>query len=210
MSEPAPESGGAPGGSAAGSFMSRKYLGIPAVVWIAGVALLAYMYFRRKSTASGGGATSTGGGGTSTTGDIAFQPAAETIDVQGQYGPNTISGTDTTQGGNTGGGNTSGSTSGGGSTTVGTGTENPQPKPMPKPPTKTNSTKMLSYTVKKGETLGEIARRYRISADCLADANVHIAGEAPGVKAGTPLGTGSGLKTGHVLNIPHPSQCSKS
>lgn len=209
MSEPAPEP--QQGGSAAGGFMSRKYMGIPAVVWLAGAAILAYLYFRNKSASSGGGATSTGGGGQSTTGDIAFQPAAETIDVQGQYGPNTVSGTDTTQGGNTGGGNTSGSTSGGGSTTVGSGTPNPQPSPKPKPPTKTNSTPMMSYTVKKGEQLDEIAKRYGISADCLADANVYVKGEVPGnKKVGQTLGTGAGLKTGQVLKIPHPSQCSKS
>lgn len=209
MSEPAPE----PQAQGQGGFMSRKFLGIPAIFWLLGAAILAYLYFRNKSASSSGtGATSTGGSGQSTTGDITFQPAAETIDVQGQYGPNTQTGTDTTQ---SGGQNTSSGT--GGTTTVSNnpppsnGTPNPQPTPQPKPPTKTNSTPMKTHTVTKGQTLAQIAKQYGISADCLADANVYVAGEVPGnKKVGQTLGTGAGLKTGQVLKIPLPSQCSKS
>lgn len=206
MSEAAPE-GGAP--QQGGGIMSRKFMGIPAIVWLAGAAILAYLYFRSKSSSSTGtGATSTGGTGTSTTGDVAFSPAAETIDVQGQYGPNTTSGTDTTVSGS---GDTTASGSGGGTTTVGTGTPNPQPKPPAKPPTKTNSTPMKTHVVTKGQTLAEVAKAYGISEDCLADANVYVKGEVPGnKKVGQTLGTGAGLMTGQKLKIPLPSQCSKS
>lgn len=89
MSEPIPESGG--GGPAAPSFMSKKFMGIPAIVWLIGAVLLAYLYFRRGS----GGASSSGGGGTSTTGDISIAPATTTLNVKGQYGPFTQSSTQT-------------------------------------------------------------------------------------------------------------------
>lgn len=196
MSEAPPE-GGSQQPNASGGFMSRRIFGIPAVVLLLIVAVLAYLYFRNRSSASSGGATSTAGTGTSTTGDISFQPAAETIDVQGQYGPNTVSGSDTTVSGT---GNTTG---------AGTGTHNPQPTPAPKPSTKVNATQQQTYTVKRGETLAALAKRFGISVDCLADANRYVPGEAGG-KTGQVLGTGAGLKTGQKLKIPHPSECSKS
>ena len=94
MSEPAPEGGGAP---AAGGFMTRKFLGIPAIFWLLGAVLLAYLYFRHSSgTSSGGGATSTGGGGTSTTGDITITPSPSNLTINSQYGPNTLSSQQTT------------------------------------------------------------------------------------------------------------------
>jgi LysM repeat protein len=60
-----------------------------------------------------------------------------------------------------------------------------------------------SYTVKAGQTLAQIANMFGISVATLAHANVYVSGEAPGKAAGTPLGTGAGLKTGQVLRIPN-------
>jgi LysM repeat protein len=59
------------------------------------------------------------------------------------------------------------------------------------------------YTVKANESLDEIAAKYHITPAELAHANVYVTGEVPGnKKVGQPLGTGAGLKTGQVLNIP--------
>lgn len=188
MSEPAPEpqGGGAPGGG----FMSKKFLGIPAVVWLIGAAILAYLYFRNSSSSgsSGTGASSSAGSGQSTTGDITFTPGTSTVEVQGNTNPSTQQ--NTTQ------------------TTNNSGTPNPQPTPNPKPPTKSSTGQMKSYTVKKGQSLDEIAKQFGIDAACLAHNNVYVKGEVPGnKKVGRPLGTGAGLKTGQVLKIPTNTQC---
>ena len=47
MSEPVPEAGGAPT-----NFLMQKFLGIPAIVWLLGAAILAYLYFRSQSGSS--------------------------------------------------------------------------------------------------------------------------------------------------------------
>lgn len=78
MSEMPPEAG--PSG---GNFLTRKYAGIPAWVILGGVAVLAYLYFSHKSSAtSGGGATSTGGGGQATSGNTVVKKGAVTINVR--------------------------------------------------------------------------------------------------------------------------------
>ena len=92
MSEPYPEGGGAP---ASAGFMSKKFMGIPAIVWLIGAALLAYLYFRNSSKSSGG-ATSTGGGGTSTTGNISLATRGPVIDVISQYAQTQTSNRNTT------------------------------------------------------------------------------------------------------------------
>lgn len=94
MSEPAPEAinNGAP---AAGGFMSRKFLGIPAIFWLLGAAILAYLYFRNRSGA-GSGATSSAGSGQSTTGNISIKPGTTNFNVKAQYGPNTSTATQST------------------------------------------------------------------------------------------------------------------
>lgn len=69
MADTAPDAGG--GG---GSFLTRKYMGIPAIVWVGGAALLAYMLFFRNSSGSSGSGTSSSG--TATTGNITFSPPA--------------------------------------------------------------------------------------------------------------------------------------
>lgn len=113
MSEPAPE-GGAP---SAGGFMTRKFLGIPAIFWLLGAVLLAYLYFRHSSTSASGGATSTGGGGQSTTGDITIQPSSNPLTINAQYGPNTLTSNQTVNK----------------HPPPRHRTPNPQPKPKPKP-----------------------------------------------------------------------------
>lgn len=107
-----------------GNFLTRKYGGIPGIVWIGGVAIIAYFLFFRNSSSSGN--SSSGGGGQSTTGDITLQPGTETIDLSGQTSGTT--GVDnpapvTDNNGvpeNPGGPNQ-------------TGTPNPQPTPVPPP-----------------------------------------------------------------------------
>ena len=81
MSEPMPEAGG--GAPAAGGFMTKKFMGIPAIVWILGAVLLAYLYFRHSS--SSGSASSSGGGGTPTTGNISLSPGNTSVTVNSQY-----------------------------------------------------------------------------------------------------------------------------
>ena len=185
MTTPAPpEQGG-------GNFLTRKYGGIPGIVWLAGAAVAAYfLFFRNKSSASGG-ASSSGGGGTSTTGDISLQPGTETIQVQPSGNPTTVTnpapaGDDDENPGGPG------------------HNPNPQPSPVPPPKTKIQSVTYTNYTVKKGETLASIAKKYGISVATLAHANTYVPGEVPGDrKVGQRLGTGAGLKTGQILRIPH-------
>lgn len=143
---------------------------------VAGVAVVAYFLFFRKTSATGGG-TSTGGGGAATTGDITATQGTTTVNVQAP-----------TQ-------------------TVGlpgkTGVPNPQPKPPVPGKRKVHSTSHRTYTVKPGETLASIAKKFNISVATLAHANVYVPGEVPGnKKVGQRLGTGAGLKTGQVLVIP--------
>ena len=65
MSEPMPEPAPAEGG---GNFLTQRYMGIPAVVWIGGAAVLAYLlFFRNKSSAATG---STANSGTETSGTV--------------------------------------------------------------------------------------------------------------------------------------------
>lgn len=178
MSEMASEPGAAPGPS---GFLSMRNLLI-----IGGVAVVAYfLFFRNKST----GGTSTGGGGTSTTGDITASPT-ETVNVQAPTVTQTAPASNTPPG-----------------TTPGTPSQpspNPQPRPPVPPRRKVHSVHYLNYTVKPGDTLASIAKRYHISVSQLAHApgNVYVAGEGPRSKIGHQLGTGAGLKAGMHLRIP--------
>lgn len=114
-----------------------------------------------------------GSAGTSQTGNVTISPGTTTIDV-----------TETNQKSKH-------------------GTPNPQPHPKPKPRHKKTSVTFSNYTVKPGQTLSEIAKMFGISVAQLAHSNVYVAGESPGKKPGTRLGTGAGLKTGQHLRIPH-------
>lgn len=59
-----------------------------------------------------------------------------------------------------------------------------------------------TYVVRKGDTLASVAAKFHTTVAQVASHNVYAAGEAPGKAAGTPLGTGAGLKTGQVLIVP--------
>jgi LysM repeat protein len=129
MSEPAPEPGGG-----TGSFFQKKFLGIPAIVWLGGAAILAYLYFRSQSGSSSSGTTATtpsnANSGTATTGDTTFPANASTnLTINSQYAQ---SGT---------------STSTSGTPAPRHATPNPQPTPKTKAPTKKATT-----TVKKPAT----------------------------------------------------------
>jgi LysM repeat protein len=67
------------------------------------------------------------------------------------------------------------------------------PAPKPKPPAKKPSQPPIfnsSYTVRKGDTLESVAKKYDISRVALAHANGY--------------GTGAGLRTGEKLKVPSP------
>src|SRR5580704_3058239 len=70
-----------------GSFLTRKFAGIPAWVILAGVAALAYFLFMRNSGSSTAPANSTsGGGGQVHTGKTIVQSGAVKINVSGGDG----------------------------------------------------------------------------------------------------------------------------
>jgi len=133
MSEMPPE----PGQPQQGNFLTRKYGGIPGVVWMAGAAVVAYFLFFRGKGGGGGGASSSGGGGTSTTGDISIQPGTETIDLTGEGPTTTIANPAPV---NPGGPNDSDNLNPSGP--MQTGTPNPQPTPTPPPRVKQHHTKV--------------------------------------------------------------------
>lgn len=168
-----------PEGGGGENFLTKKFFGIPAIVWVLGAVLLAYLFFRSKSGSSGA-ASSSGGGGTSTTGNISLKPPTTTITVNQQYGKALRHIAEAPK----------------------HRTPNPQPKPQPKPTKKVTQVTKHVYTVKAGDTLASVARKYHISISKLAHANVYVPGEAAGKKPGTTLGTEAGLKTGQKLIIP--------
>jgi LysM repeat protein len=194
MAEMSPEVPPPEGG---GSFLTQRFYGIPAIVWLGGAAILAYfLFFRNKSGAAS--PSSSGGGGTSTTGDITFTPPS-TAPV------NTDTGAAVTNPANQG--------LNPGQPMI-SGAINPQPTPVVPGTTAVTAsaipiaarpanTPQRTYTVQKGDTLASIAKKFGISVATLAHANVYVPGEVPGnAKVGQPLGTGAGLLTGQVLNIP--------
>jgi LysM repeat protein len=73
-----------------------------------------------------------------------------------------------------------------------------------KPPT-TTKVNYISYTVKAGDTLQSLSKKYGVTVEQIASApgNVYVSGEVPGnKKVGQQLGTGAGLKTGMKIKIP--------
>jgi LysM repeat protein len=206
--EPQPQEGG--GG---GNFMTRKYFGLPGIVWLGGAAVLAYFLFFRNSSSSSGTAS-----GTTPSGSSGAVTVNETGPAQGanQGWQNKVLGTAsapvTSATGGTGSDTSNmGINPGQGSQS---GTPNPQPTPAAPPMTAstTSSTSVPAttatqsytyYTVQKGDTLASVAKKFGITVAALAAANVYVKGEVPGnKKVGQPLGTGAGLLTGQVLKIP--------
>jgi hypothetical protein len=69
-----------------GSFLTRKFAGIPAWVIMAGVAALAYFLFMRNSSSSTPTNSTSGGGGQVHTGKTVVQSGAVKINVSGGDG----------------------------------------------------------------------------------------------------------------------------
>lgn len=75
-------------------------------------------------------------------------------------------------------------------------------------PTPGKKVTYIKYTVRPGDTLQSLSKKYGVTVADIAHApgNVYVSGEVPGnKKVGEQLGTGAGLKTGMVLNIPQYS-----
>ena len=149
----------------------RQFGGQPWWVWAAGgVALVGgYVYLRRKGQAAGQqqAATSTTTAAGSPTG-LSWEQFLLFIHDQ-QSSP--------------------------GATPTGSGSKAPPPRPpQPKPPVRRKKAQPPlmsgSYTVKPGDSLASVAKRYKISRVELAHAN--------------GLGTGAGLREGSKLHVPGP------
>lgn len=66
-----------------GNFLTKKYAGIPGWVILAGIGVLAYLYFQHQSSSQAAGSPkTTGGGGTSTSGKTVVKKGAVTINVK--------------------------------------------------------------------------------------------------------------------------------
>lgn len=71
-----------PGG---GNFFTNRIMGVPVFVWIGGIAILAYLYFRHTQQQNVP-ATTSGGGGQLTTGNTTLQKGAIHITVNAAHG----------------------------------------------------------------------------------------------------------------------------
>lgn len=166
-----------------GNFLTKKYGGIPGVVWLAGAAVVAYfLFFRGKGST---GATSSGGGGASTTGDISITPGTSTVNVTdsspvpGPRGPKGPPGPRGPQGkpGPPGGKQHH-------------HTHNPQPRPHPKPKKKKHSVPVSHRAVPPhfvppvqhaqfGPAVGAISRRTRTSPQHMQKLNPRLVNPTP-------------------------------
>jgi len=64
-----------------GGFLSQKFMGIPAWIFLAGAAVLAYLYFSHQNQAPAN--MTTGGGGSVRTGNVKVEKGAVRINVNG-------------------------------------------------------------------------------------------------------------------------------
>jgi len=183
-----------------GNVFTNKIGPLPMWAWVAiiGAAILGYAYFKNRSSGSSTAASSS-------------TPASDVPEFVNQtYTTVTAPAAPTP---NAGGGATTGTpapTGGGGGGPVnvapppgvgkpGEGTvppAKPPVKPTAKPPAKkpgkvTEPIFNAKYTVKPGDTLASVAKRYKITREQLAHANGY--------------GTGAGLRTGEVLKVPSPA-----
>lgn len=209
MSETMPEQTTQDSGGG-GNFFTKKYMGIPGIVWLGGAAILAYfLFFRNSSSSSSSGTSGTSGTTSGSSGTINVNPLPS---QGGNWQPlNTDSGSVSQSSSNT---NALSPNQGSGTNT---GTPNPQPQPTTTPAASSSTTSTTTtatqptttyttYTVQAGDTLASIAKKFGITVAALAHANTYVAGEVPGnKKVGQTLGTGAGLLTGQVLKIPHTS-----
>lgn len=165
MSEMSPDPGGSGGG-----FMQKKFLGIPAIVWLIGAAVIAFMYFRSQNGSSSGSTApgATTNSGTATTGNTTFGAPTTNLTITSQYSQASNSNT--------------------GVPAPRHATPNPQPTPKTKAPVKKAVTtvktpaKATSVTVGKwnatdapwNSTLWGIANHYGMSVAALLKLNPQI------------------------------------
>lgn len=172
--------------SGVGGFFTRKIGPLPMWGWVAiiGGIILLYAYKKKSSSAatadqSAGGANSAGGVDSSLvpqfinqTYDNSTPPAAPNVTVN-----NTIPAPDVDITNNI-------------PTPPTTTPPRPNP-PTPRPAPITSPIFNGTYSVKKGQTLQQVANQFGITREQLAHAN--------------GLGTGAGLRTGQVLHVPNPA-----
>lgn len=179
------------GRSSGGSGLTKKIGPLPMWGWMAIVAVLALVYsFYKKSqanstTANQAAANSPGGVDASLvpqfinqTYDNSQPPPAPNVTVNNTVPTNPINVTvppavDVNQ-----------------PAPPSTPTSNPKP-PAPRPVPVSSPIFNGTYSVKKGQTLEDVAKQFGISREQLAHAN--------------GLGTGAGLRTGQVLHVPKPA-----
>lgn len=70
-----PEMGGG------GGLTGTRILGVPVLVWVAGIAVLAYLYFRSSGSSSPTGVTTSGGGGSISTGRTVLDKGAVQVSI---------------------------------------------------------------------------------------------------------------------------------
>lgn len=185
VSESAPEGGGGGGGG----FFTRKIGALPVWGWtaiVAGLFLVYSLYKGKKNTAAQSASTVNQPGGVDAslvpqfinqTYDNDMPPVAPNVTVNN---------------------------------TVPTSAPSPPPVPTPPPPSTVPATPNPpanrpstpfepifngTYTVRKGQTLDQVAAMFHISREQLAHAN--------------GLGTGAGLRTGQKLRVPVPAPAGK-
>lgn len=192
MSTPAqPETSGGKG-----NVFTRKVGKLPMWGWMAIALVLAVVYYAfKKHTSSSTSASSTQSTATNNTpggvdSSLVPQFINQTYVNPAPPGPVTNN-TTITDSGDTNSNNTAPVSIGG--NTVAT-----------KPPS-TTKVNYISYTVKAGDTLQSLSKKYGVTVEQIASApgNVYVSGEVPGnKKVGQQLGTGAGLKTGMKIKIP--------
>jgi LysM repeat protein len=183
MSETAPET---TGGGGLGGTLGRKLGPLPVWAWLLILTGLAVGYWLLKGKGSSSSSSTGTDTGTTPAGDVPDYVSQTTVNVSTPAEP-----------GQTGTG--SGATSAPPATTTAgkppVSTTPVKATPAPKAPAAKTTSKqppVLSkkYTVKAGDTLDSLAKKFGISRVDLAHAN--------------GLGTGAGLKTGEQLNVPGP------
>jgi hypothetical protein len=133
-------------GTSGGGFMSQKFMGIPAIVWLIGAAVIAYLWFSKQQAASGqtapASSTANQGTVTQTTGATTIDTGAVQVDVNaggaggtglgGSVSNNPQSATSSTSTGSAT--TTAGGTTGSGATSTSSGTAGSNPQPAPSTP----------------------------------------------------------------------------
>jgi LysM repeat protein len=192
--QPAPSSSG-------GNVFTRKLGPLPTWGWMGialAVALVYYFYSKNKSssTTAQTSATNNTPGGV----DSSLVPQFVNQTYVNGSPPAAPNITNNTNSNDTNSNNTA--------PTGNTSTVNNVTPPVNKPAPPAQQVHYVKYTVKAGDTLQSLSKKYGVTVEQIASApgNVYVSGEVPGnKKVGQQLGTGAGLKTGMTLNIPQYS-----